>query len=133
MTSWGRNVKAALLLADVPIENAARELNVSRKTLERTIRGEREPRPWETQRLAEVLGVPAQFLVEGLKTSRQPYATVADVAQYWAVSPRSVLGLCERWSKGQPGGLRYFRLGGARGPVRIHWTDVEAYGQAQRR
>jgi transcriptional regulator with XRE-family HTH domain len=130
-TPWGRNVRAALLLANVPIENAARELNLSRKTLERTIRGEREPRPWETRRLAEVLGVPTWFLVEGLK-ARQPYATVADVAQYWAISPRSVLGLCERWSQDQPGGLRHFRLGGPRGPLRIHWTDVDAYGQAQR-
>jgi transcriptional regulator with XRE-family HTH domain len=131
MTPWDRNVKAALLLADVSIEGAARELNVSRKTLDRTIRGEREPRPWETHRLAEVLGVPTWFLVDGLK-SRQPYATVADVAQYWTVSPRAVLGLCERWRQGRAGGLPYFRIGGPHGRIRIHWTDVDAYGQVQR-
>jgi hypothetical protein len=30
------------------------------------MRGERTPRPWETQRLAEVLDVPEWFLTDGL-------------------------------------------------------------------
>lgn len=132
--SWGRNVKAALLLADASIDDAARELNLSRKTLERTMRGERTPRIWETARLAEVLDVPVWFLQDGLAGLRQrgPYATISDVAQYWNISPRSVQRLCERWQRGEAGGLPYMRIGGTNGAIRILWRDVHAYGQVSR-
>jgi hypothetical protein len=133
ITPWGRHVKAALTLADVPIGVVAQELNMSRKTLERVIRGEREPTTWETRRLAEVLGIPSWFLVEGLDglRARQRHATVGDVAEYWDISPRLVRNLCERWTRGEPGGLRHVRIGGARGAVRIRWHDVETYGQGR--
>jgi|GEM_PF-2706440 transcriptional regulator with XRE-family HTH domain len=59
-----------MALADRSLYEVAVELNVSRKTLERTIRGERDPRPWETRRLAELLDVPEAFLQDGLDPGR---------------------------------------------------------------
>jgi transcriptional regulator with XRE-family HTH domain len=65
-TPWTRNARAALALAGVTVDDAARQLNISRKTLERTLRGERAPRQWESERLSEVLSVPLWFLERGL-------------------------------------------------------------------
>ena len=77
--SWGRNVRAALVLKGVSVDAAARELNLSRKTLERTLRGERTPRDWETSRLAETIGVPRWFIEEGLRRFDEDAADADDM------------------------------------------------------
>lgn len=66
LSTWGRHVRAALLLSGRSPDDLAVELNISRKTLERTIRGERQPKDWETTRAAELLDVPAWFITDGL-------------------------------------------------------------------
>ena len=66
LTAWGRNVRAALVLRNLDVADLAPQLNISRRTLERTMRGEREPRPWETSRIEELLGLPAWFIREGI-------------------------------------------------------------------
>jgi transcriptional regulator with XRE-family HTH domain len=62
----GRNIRAALELAGKTRGEAAQELGISDKSLVRTVRGERTPRNGESARLAEFLGVPESFLLEGL-------------------------------------------------------------------
>lgn len=64
--SWARNVRAAMVLRGLDLASVAAELNKSRKTLERTLRGERTPSAWETRRLSEILDVPETFLRDGL-------------------------------------------------------------------
>lgn len=63
---WGRNVRAAMVLAGRSLDDVALELKISRKTLERTIRGQRLPRHHETTALAEALDVPESFIENGL-------------------------------------------------------------------
>jgi hypothetical protein len=58
------------------------------------------------------------------------HATVAEVAEFWDLTPRQVMRLCERYDRGEPNGLPYVRFGGRRGPVRICWADVDNYGRA---
>jgi transcriptional regulator with XRE-family HTH domain len=65
LSEFGKNLKAAMSLADKSIDEIAGELEVSAKTLSRVMRGVREPRKLEIRHLAEVLGVPEAFLVGG--------------------------------------------------------------------
>jgi hypothetical protein len=69
--SFGRRLKAAIVLADTTAGELAVEigpdLQISRGTLERMMQGKRAPRPWEVERLAQALGVPAWFLRDGLQ------------------------------------------------------------------
>ena len=65
----GRRIRAAMSLADRTTEDVAAELDVSVKTLLRTIRGERTARGPELERLAEILDVPVAFLHQGLQGS----------------------------------------------------------------
>jgi transcriptional regulator with XRE-family HTH domain len=62
----GQRIKAALVLAGRTAEEVAPELNVSGRTLNRIIAGERQAREWELDRLADVLAIPAWFLRDGL-------------------------------------------------------------------
>jgi transcriptional regulator with XRE-family HTH domain len=128
---WGRNLHAALALADVSLATAAETISVSRKTLERTIRGERAPRPSETAQLARLLNVSEVFLSYGLGPQRQ-YATISEAAEHWRVSPITIKRLCDRWDRKAPGGLQYIRIGGPRGQVRIQWNDIRSYGREHR-
>jgi transcriptional regulator with XRE-family HTH domain len=73
----GRRIRAALALAGKASSDVAPELNISTRTLDRTIAGERLPREWELRRLADLLPVPAWFLLggfEGLPTVDDPTA-----------------------------------------------------------
>ncbi len=67
-SSWGRNVRAALVLRGETIETLAREMNKSEKTVRRTLEGSRRPNDWEKHRVAEVLSVPEWFLEHGLES-----------------------------------------------------------------
>ena len=49
----GRHIRAAMCLTNRTTEDVAAELEVSVKTLLRSIRGERKLGPWELERLAE--------------------------------------------------------------------------------
>jgi hypothetical protein len=60
-------VRAAVVLRGYDVDVLAWELNISRRTLERTIRGERAPRPWETARIEELLELPDWFIRDGLE------------------------------------------------------------------
>ena len=68
---YGRRLKAALVLADRTAADLAQavagDLHIGLRTIERVMQGKRVPRPWETERFAEALGVPAWFLHEGLE------------------------------------------------------------------
>jgi transcriptional regulator with XRE-family HTH domain len=55
-----------MILADKSIDDLAYELDVSRKTIERTMRGERLLKRLEREYLAKALGVPESFLLDGL-------------------------------------------------------------------
>jgi hypothetical protein len=61
----GRRIRAALVLAGRTPQDVAPELNISSRTLERTIQGQRMAREWEIDRLAELLAVPDWFLRDG--------------------------------------------------------------------
>lgn len=51
-----------------------------------------------------------------------PTARVVEVAEYWDVSPDTVMRLCNS------GKLSYQRVGRQ---VRINWDDVDAYGRPE--
>jgi transcriptional regulator with XRE-family HTH domain len=65
-------IGAALVLADKKPADVAHELNISARTLERVIAGDRLPREWEVQRLATILEVPLWFLMEGFAGASRP-------------------------------------------------------------
>jgi hypothetical protein len=65
-------IAAALALADKKPADVAPELNISGRTLERVIAGDRLPREWEVQRLATILEVPLWFLMEGFAGAERP-------------------------------------------------------------
>lgn len=62
----GRRIRAAFVLAGKAPRDVAPELNVSLRTLDRVIAGDRQPREWELRRLAEILGA---LLVSNRRTS----------------------------------------------------------------
>jgi transcriptional regulator with XRE-family HTH domain len=64
---WGRRVRAALVLRGCDADDLARELNISRRTLDRMIAGKRAPRDWETARIEELLELPKWFIRDGLE------------------------------------------------------------------
>lgn len=64
-TETGRRIRAALALAGVTSPQVAAELNLSSRTLDRVIAGQRQARDWELRRLSELLDVPEWFLREG--------------------------------------------------------------------
>lgn len=63
----GRRIRAALVLAGRSPLEIAPELNISARTLDRTLSGQRQAREWELQRLAELLEVPYWFLLRGFE------------------------------------------------------------------
>lgn len=93
LTAWGRRVRAALALSGRSIDDVVPELNISRKTLERAMRGERTPREWETRRLAELLDIPEWFLREGL----DGHAEAADREAQLAAQLDRVAQLADRF------------------------------------
>ena len=62
----GQNVAAALALRGRDVYEVAPRLNISPKTLQRVIRGIREPRIREIELLAGELDVPEWFLLRGI-------------------------------------------------------------------
>jgi transcriptional regulator with XRE-family HTH domain len=85
---WGRRVRAALVLRGYDIDDLAGELNISRRTFERTIRGERTPRAWETSRIEELLKLPDWFIPHGLERSKPPDVDGIPAAQVLAALER---------------------------------------------
>jgi transcriptional regulator with XRE-family HTH domain len=81
LSEFGRNVSAALVLAGLRMEDVAPELNISVRTLNRTLHGLRQPRPWEMKRLAEVVGAPESFLRGGLGPDGVAAPAQSDIAQ----------------------------------------------------
>lgn len=65
-----------------------------------------------------------------VKRGEGVHARVVEVAQYWDVSTDTVMQLCRRFERGEPGGLPFIRIGRA---VRIQWEDVDAFGQPVRK
>lgn len=65
LSTFGKRLKAAMSLAGKSLEEVAAELEVSPKTVSRVMHGVREPRRPEVRHLAEVLGVPESFLLDG--------------------------------------------------------------------
>jgi len=61
-TEWGKRVRAGLALSDTSVADLALRLGLSEKSLLRTIRGERIPRPHESAAIAKELGLPEAFL-----------------------------------------------------------------------
>jgi hypothetical protein len=59
------------VLAGLDAKDAAPELNISSRTFERLLYGQREARDWEIKRLAELTAVPEWFLREGLSAANQ--------------------------------------------------------------
>lgn len=68
-TTFGRNLKAALVLADMTAAQLAaevgEELEIGVGTIERVMQGRRPPRPWEVSVLARAIGVSTDFLLHG--------------------------------------------------------------------
>lgn len=65
LSPLGRRVRAALVLSGLTAGDVAPELNISPRTFERLLYGERDPRDWEIARIAELTDVPESFLREG--------------------------------------------------------------------
>lgn len=63
-------MRAALVLRGYDADDLARELNISRRTLERAMNGERAPRDWETERIEQLLELPDWFIPYGIECSR---------------------------------------------------------------
>lgn len=67
-----RRIAAAIVLSGKKTTELAPELNISARTLERVISGERLAREWEVHRLAEILEVPLWFFREGWAGAARP-------------------------------------------------------------
>lgn len=61
-TEWGKRVRAGLVLGETSVADLAARLGLSEKSLLRTIRGERTPRPHESAAIAKALELPEAFL-----------------------------------------------------------------------
>jgi hypothetical protein len=61
-----------------------------------------------------------------MKRGEGVHARVVEVAEFWDVSPGTVMRLCQRFERGEPGGLPFIRINRA---VRIRWEDVDTFGR----
>jgi excisionase family DNA binding protein len=78
--AWGRRVRAALVLRNYDPDDLARELNISRRTLDRMLVGLRKPKAWETARVEELLELPPWFISHGVPRVVEPSVAVEDAA-----------------------------------------------------
>jgi predicted DNA-binding transcriptional regulator AlpA len=152
-------VRAGLALRGYDADELARELNLSRRTLDRTLKGERQPREWETARVEELLGLPDWFIRYGIERSwtlkvdpggnswilvggplvprlddnNEPLLTFQQVASWLGVSVRSVKRRWADFEIGDPEGLPGFRLGPGKSAVRFHRSEVQTWLDRRRR
>src|SRR5438067_1552139 len=93
----GRRILAALALSAKTVGEAAADLHLSQKTLQRTIRGERLLRDHEARQLAEHTGVPIWFIRDGLSRLSPPSEPVLNgKAEVVLEAVATRLGLLER-------------------------------------
>jgi len=121
------------------------------------VRGERKPREWEMTRIEELLYIPHWFLEHGIERSwrlgvdgsgivyvirggadarargAEQLLTVRDVAEWLAVSTRTVQRRWGDFDHGDPEGLPGLRVGSGRGGVRFRRADVAAWLVRQQR
>jgi hypothetical protein len=71
LSPLGRRVRAAMVLSSLTAGDVAPELNISPRTFERLLYGEREVRDWEIRRLAQLTEVPEAFLRDGFSSPDQ--------------------------------------------------------------
>jgi transcriptional regulator with XRE-family HTH domain len=76
-SEWGKRVRAALILADCSVKELAPQIEISTKSLLRSINGDRPPKPQETSKIARALGMPESFFDVSLGAVVATDATIA--------------------------------------------------------